>query len=80
MHSDDEYYSGAESADDAGGAGAVDDPEVWMDYWSEELVTLWHGLQEQAQMLGATDVLGRCDFPAFAQFCWEHSTRRPPAV
>lgn len=59
--------------------GKVTDPEVWMDYWSEELLTLWHDVQERCGMLGAA-VLDECDFPAFAQFCWEHSSRYPPAA
>ena len=80
MHSEDDYASCASDAEDCrAGGGVVDDPEVWMDHWSEELVTLWHGLQEHCQMLGAA-VLDRCDFPAFAQFCWERSSRRPPVV
>ena len=62
------------------GANVVKDPEVWMDYWSEELVTLWHGLLEQKGALGAGGVLDAADFPAFAQFCWEHSSGRPPPV
>lgn len=83
MHSDEDYHSYGSDADDhlhqRQPGSQVDDPEVWMDHWSEELVTLWHGLQEHAQMLGAA-VLDRCDFPAFAQFCWERSSRVPPSV
>jgi len=81
MHSEDEYSSGASDGEDGAQRSVVtvEDPEVWMDHWSEELVTIWHGLQEQCQMLGAA-VLDRCDFPAFAQFCWERSSRRPPVV
>lgn len=91
MYSDEEatYYGGGGVAASRAAAGggennsndplALDDAETWMDHWSEELVTLWHGLQEHAQMMGAA-VLDRCDFPAFAQFCWERSSRRPPVV
>ena len=78
MHSDDETYS-AGGGSDGESPGPISDPEVWMDYWSEELVTLWHGLKEHCDMLGAA-VLDHCDFPKFAQFCWEHSSRRPPVV
>lgn len=57
--------------------GTVRDPEVWQDHWSEELVTLWHGLKDHCDMMGVP-VLDRCDFPAFATFCWQHSSRMPP--
>lgn len=77
MHSDEDYNSASDGEDAS--AAVVHDPEVWMDHWSEELVTLYHGLQEHCQMMGAA-VLDTCDFPAFAQFCWEHSSRRPPAA
>lgn len=59
--------------------GRIMDPEVWMDYWSDELVTLWDGLKEHAGAMGAA-VLDTCEFPAFAQFCWYHSSRYPPAA
>lgn len=59
--------------------GRIVDPEVWMDYWSDELVTLWDGLKEHAESMGAA-VLDTCEFPAFAQFCWYHSSRYPPAA
>lgn len=79
MHSD-EDYNGCADGDECGrGPQAVDDPEVWMDHWSEELVSLWHSLREHSQSMGAA-VLDRCDFPAFAQFCWERSSRLSPAV
>ena len=59
--------------------GRIMDPEVWMDYWSDELLTLWDGLKEHAESMGAA-VLDTCEFPAFAQFCWYHSSRYPPAA
>ncbi len=77
MHSDDDARSW--DSEDEEPSLTVDDPEVWMDHWSEELVTLWHVLREQAASMGAA-VLDSCAFPAFAQFCWEHSSRRPPLV
>ncbi len=79
MNSDDECSSYCSEGEDFVRGGVVEDPEVWMDYWSEELVSIWHGLQEQCRAMGAA-VLDRCDFPAFAQFCWERSSRRPPVV
>lgn len=77
MHSDDDVQSW-DSEDEAQGPAEIGDVEVWMDHWSEELVTLWHGVIEQAAGMGAA-VLDTCDFPSFAQFCWEHSSRRPPS-
>lgn len=79
MHSDDETHSVDSDADAPFRKGFISDPEVWMDYWSEELVILWHGLQEHSQAMGAA-VLDKCDFTDFAQFCWERSSRRPPAA
>lgn len=76
-HAEEDDRSGGHDGTDR--IGAISDPEVWMDHWSEELVILWHGLQEHSQMMG-TSILDRCDFPNFAQFCWEHSSRRPPAA
>ena len=79
MNSDDETRSVGSDADGPTRKGVVLDPEVWMDYWSEELVILWHGLQEHSQSMGAA-VLDECTFSAFANFCWHHSSRRPPAA
>lgn len=79
MNSDDEAHSAGSDADAPSRKGRVSDPEVWMDYWSDELVMLWHSLQEHSQAMGAA-VLDECDFPAFAEFCWHHSSRRPPAA
>lgn len=79
MHSDDDYSSCAEGEELGRGPQVIEDPEVWMDHWSEELVSLWHGLRDQCDAMGAA-VLDRCDFPAFAQFCWERSSRVSPAV
>ena len=89
MLSDDEPYDLYSDSSDASprgghaGAGAtvLDDPEVWQDYWSEELVTLWHGLRDHAAAMGVEiDVLGSADLHAFAHFCWAHCSRRPPVA
>ncbi len=79
MHSEEDYNSHSDGEDGSGRGHCIDSPEVWMDYWSEELVTAWHALHEHCQAMGAA-VLDRCDFPAFARFCWEHSSRRPPVA
>lgn len=80
MFSDDEYFSGSEESvytpeEDPG----VTDPEEWQDYWSEELVTLWHSLKDQAQSMGAY-VLDTCTFADFTHFCFTHSSGRKPSV
>ncbi len=62
-----------------GRTGRILDPEVWMDYWSDELLTLWHGLKEHSEAMGAA-VLDTCEFASFVQFCWYHSSRYPPAA
>ena len=57
----------------------VTDPEVWADYWSEELVTLWHVVEDQCKANGYA-ILEKCTFPKFAEFCWENSSKYPPRV
>ena len=57
----------------------VDDPETWMDYWSEELVTLWHSLQDRCAA-GGWAILDRAAFPDFTDFCWRLSSGRKPAA
>jgi hypothetical protein len=80
MHDDDEAaYSGEDEVLGPGGRPRVCDPEVWMDHWSEELVTLWHGVVDHARAMGAA-VLDTCDFPSFAEFCYKHSSGFPPVV
>lgn len=65
---------------DGGGGATTDevvDPEVWQDYHSEELVTLWHQLVDTISSMGVY-VLDRCSFSDFAQFCFERSSGRKP--
>jgi hypothetical protein len=54
-----------------------DDPEVWMDYFSEELVTAYHILLEYVQSQGLP-LLENCQFPDFAEFCYQFSSGRKP--
>lgn len=76
-HWEDEYHSGSD-ADEAGGRhDVVEDPEVWMDYHSEELVTMWHQLLDQAAATGVY-VLDKCAFSDFTEFCFKHSTGKKP--
>lgn len=55
----------------------IADPEVWMDYWSDELLTLWHMLQDQCHAYGYA-ILDRCGFAAFTHFAYENSSKLPP--
>ena len=81
-----EYYESLESAseDETSAEAAredtlIHDPEVWMDYWSEELLTLWHLLRDQCTANGYA-ILDTCAFPDFTQFCFRMSSGRPPAA
>ena len=57
----------------------VSDPEVWSDHWSEELVTLYHIVEDQCKANGYA-ILEKCTFPKFVEFCWENSSKYPPRV
>lgn len=72
-------YDSDPGAETGASARVVEDPEVWMDYYSEELVTLWHSLKEQCESMGLA-VLDACAFPDFAQFCFKFSSGHPPRV
>jgi hypothetical protein len=78
MLSDDEYYE-SDASEPKNEPNIVTDPEVWMDHWSEELVTLWHALKDHSFGMGCA-ILDACDFPAFAEFCFKHSSGHPPVV
>lgn len=54
------------------------DPEVWQDYWRDELLDLWDSLRQQCLSLGLA-VLDKCTFSDFADFCFRHSSGYPPA-
>lgn len=72
---EEEYYSGSEGEpqhDDV-----VDDAEVWMDYHSEQLLTLWHQAQDTVAGLGVY-VLDACTFNDFCHFCYAKSSGRKP--
>jgi hypothetical protein len=55
----------------------VTDPEVWADYHSEFLLTLWHSLSDQARAMGVP-VLDRCQFSDFVGFAFDHSSGHVP--
>ena len=83
MWTDDEHATDVshDSDNDANHAtaGIVDDPEVWMDYWSEELLDLWHSLKDQCTSRGLA-ILETGRFPDFAQFCFRFSSGYPPVA
>jgi len=60
-------------------ANIIEDPEVWMDYYSEELLDVWYSLKERCESLGLA-ILNTCEFPDFAQFCFKFSSGHPPPV
>lgn len=77
MHSDDDYYSGSDGEDARLQDDTVDDAEVWMDYHSEQLATLWHLSQEAVASMGVY-VLDACSFNDFCHFCFAKSSGRKP--
>lgn len=77
MLSEDEYVSSDEDAGAVVHDACVEDAEEWQDYHSEFLVTLWHQLVDEVASMGVY-VLDKCNFPAFAQFCFENSSGRKP--
>lgn len=56
-----------------------DDPEVWQDYFSEEMVTAYHILQEYIASQGLP-LLDDCTFSNFVDFCYAFSSGRKPSV
>lgn len=80
LYSDDDDEEATFSTDDDIDLGTPDDidPEVWQDYWSEELVTLYHDMQEQVNKMGWA-ILDECSFHDFATFCYQKSSKRPPS-
>lgn len=55
-----------------------DDPEIWFDYMSEEIVTAYHVLQEFIESQGIP-LLDNCSFPDFVDFCYRFSSGKKPA-
>lgn len=81
MWSDEEHASDYAAESDNDGTtercAIISDPEVWMDYYSEELLDLWYYLKERCDGLGYA-ILDRGTFPDFAQFCFAASSGHPP--
>ncbi len=79
---DDHHYSvhgqhGESSDEDSSGGGGgyryEGDPEVWQDYYSEELVRLFHAAVDSAAAQGLP-ILDKCTFNDFATFCFQKSS------
>lgn len=69
------WSSGGE--EEAAEPDLVVDPEEWMDYHSEFLLTLWHQLQDQVAAMGVP-ILDRCGIGQFTEFCFKHSSGHKP--
>ena len=51
--------------------------ELFDEYWSEELVELYHVAVDHASRNG-WPLLDRCSFHDFVEFCYERSSRAKP--
>lgn len=77
---DDDAAYCSDDAHEGGGAHAVvEDPEEWMDHYSDELLDLWYYLKERCESQGHA-ILDTCQFPDFAEFCFKCSSGYPPSV
>ena len=56
-----------------------DDPEIWFDYFSEQVVTAYHVLRDWFDSQGVP-ILDNCTFPDFAEFCFTFSSGKKPSV
>lgn len=72
------WNSGSEADEDGLSANApVTDAEEWQDYHSEELVTLWHVLQDRIASMGVY-ILDECHISDFTDFCFRLSSGKKP--
>lgn len=55
------------------------DYETWCDYYSDELVTLYHSLKDQAASMGLP-MLEHMTMQTFCEFAFKMSSGRKPAV
>lgn len=77
MLSDDDAASTFSASDAEDHAHLSADAEEWQDYHSEELVGLWHVLQDRIAAMGVY-VLDECHISDFTEFCFRHSSGRKP--
>lgn len=85
FYADDRYspngpHEDSSDEDPGGGCGGggskfryEGDPEVWQDYYSEELVRLFHAAVDSAVAQGLP-ILDKCTFHDFATFCFQRSS------
>ena len=89
-HSDEELPSlpsDSDSENEAFGAlgsrsdPRIQDPEVWEDFWSEELATAFHALLDVCTANGWSilDAQNPLTFNDFCGFCHRNSSRLPPS-
>ena len=76
-HSDSGRYSELEAGEVPSHLIPIEDPEEWSNYWSEELVILYHSLSDHARNAGWA-LLDACTFANFVEFVYSHSSRLPP--
>lgn len=70
------WFSDDESCGDGSG-NIVRDPELWFDYWSEELVETYHCLIDESNRRGFP-IFDRLAFPVFVDFAYSTSSKTKP--
>ena len=55
----------------------IHDPEEWSNYWSEELVILYHIATDHAAQYGWS-ILDTGTFAKFVEYAYENSSKCPP--
>ena len=58
-------------------ADIEDDPEIWFDYFSEDVAAAYHILRDRIDAQGIP-LLDKCTFTDFAEFCYMYSSGRKP--
>ena len=82
MHPDDEAEQVWSEEEDDGLSGTAllpESAEVWHDYLSGELSSLWLACKEFLNGHGLP-ILDNCTYQQFVHFCWAHSSKRIPAL
>lgn len=74
---DEAWYSSSEEEEGRSATEPVTDPEVWSDYHSEFLVTLYHQLKDSIAGMGVY-VLDKSQFSDFVDYCFAFSSGRKP--
>ena len=71
------WFSSSEDEAEQHAQRYEEDPEVWQDYHSEYLVSMYHQLRDYVASTGVP-ILDRCTFHDFATFCHAKSSGRKP--